>query len=90
MTAEFVAIDLSGDSPPGVCPECVAGGILHRPTGAHILYCVHARLGAYRAASRDWRIVSDIDVNSFKRMIVRGLTVGELLAQTEADVATYH
>src|SRR5690242_10472318 len=88
MTAEFTAIDLTGDTPAEICQACAQHALLHEPTQTTIVYCTHGLRGAYRVLDRPWKVLAGIEADVFRDVVVRGLTAGELRVEARRAVAT--
>ncbi|MGC2047031.1 MAG: hypothetical protein WA635_00250, partial [Gallionella sp.] len=97
---EFSAVDLTGEAPEGICPDCLIHGIIHGPTSCALVYCTHNLRGAYRVIGGEWKTLKGIERALFIDVIARGLLMGELrvdiqrdlagLIRAEADQATKH
>lgn len=88
---EFEKINLDTMQPKEICSKCAESGLVHLPTETAILYCAHSRTGAYLpTGSGRWMIVPDIDAETFREMVARGLTMGELRGDLRSKLETKH
>lgn len=78
--SNLVATDLSRDAPAELCRDCAARGWHFALKPFDIAYCSHRRLGAWRAAGKDWHLLRDIDERAFWATAARGFKKGLILA----------
>lgn len=83
---EFSTMDLTGEAPAEICPDCARLAVEHSPTKTTILYCAHRLCGAYRATGRDWKVIKGVEAGIFSDIVLRGLTAGELRVELERDL----
>lgn len=83
---EFVSVDLTGQVPAQICPECAAGCLHHAVTGTDLAHCRHSVTGAYRAEGRDWKVIPGIEAHAFREAMAHGIVKAELRADIERDL----
>jgi hypothetical protein len=84
----FEGIDLSTDSPPGICPACAIHGVRHIPSGTHYVYCEHSNTGVVRPPDHDWIAFPGISAETYQREIMCGVMCSEIALDIVSDGAT--
>ncbi|MGA8862877.1 MAG: hypothetical protein WBM09_12120 [Gallionella sp.] len=72
---EFVPLMLPPDCVPegiGICAECAAHSLFHRPTRTAVAFCEHTGTGAFYPLDGEWVVVDDVeDLATFREAFVR-------------------
>ncbi|WP_125182252.1 hypothetical protein [Thiohalobacter thiocyanaticus] len=70
---EFQAVDLSGETPPGVCSECAAAGIEHPVAGLQAVHCQHENAAAWRVGNGPWHTREGMTAEQLRDAVARAV-----------------
>ena len=84
----FAKIDLSGDSPPAICPACAVHGVEHAPSGTVYCFCEHSNTGTVRRPGEHWVLFENPGPEKFKRLILEMAMSVEIAGDIVSDGMT--